>query len=92
MSEPRQHKDWTPATLASLQAYGKWLWIECPNCGRREARTLAQYVIRFGGELTGEDFARRLRCSLCGRVGLRLQIPKWRGGPYDRELEPFPQK
>lgn len=81
-----------PATLGDLQAYGKWIWIECPNCGRREARTLAQYVIRHGHELTSDAFCARLRCALCGKVGMTLQLPQYSGRPGDNEIEAFPAK
>jgi hypothetical protein len=68
-----------PATLGDQLASqsSKWLWVYCSsnNCAHKAAVPLAPFAIRWGRDVTIEEFRKRLRCSRCGGRGAQTIVP-----------------
>jgi hypothetical protein len=76
-------------TLGQLQAAAPhWCWLSCNMCGHRRAAALAQFVIRWGPNTSGEKLRRTARCTNCANVGARTMHVGWVGTIV--EWEEFP--
>lgn len=58
-----------------------FLHIDCRGCGHSALSDLAAAIAKYGPDLPLDSFARRSKCTGCGRVGAQLQLAPKRAGP-----------
>src|SRR5229473_3350731 len=69
MRRKRSDGESAPMTLSQALAAKVRLIVWCKSCGHRAEPAVVDQVARYGGDTTVIDWARRLRCSACGRAG-----------------------
>ena len=66
-------------TLSQIQRGTAWVWLVCQSCQHFQPVTLAQFVIRWGPDISSDVLRRSARCHRCGHKGAALQHPSWTG-------------
>lgn len=65
-------------TIGELAAGATWVWAHCAvPCNHSAAIPLAPIIARFGPETSSDRLRSALQCSLCGRRGVEIVIPRW---------------
>jgi hypothetical protein len=69
------------STLQELHRTSCWWWIHCinPACLHMVPVAIVPLIIRWGPD----------RCARCGRKGVTLRHPSWRGSAVGWEAFPF---
>jgi hypothetical protein len=85
MGAPRK-----PLTIGRLRATTSWVWVYCEaiGCGHAAPMPLAPLIIRWGPDVSGAAIRRRLRCSVCGSLGVEIRLPSWHD--ISTGFQPFP--
>ena len=80
----------TVSTLQELHRTSCWWWIHCTNsaCLHRAPVAIVPLIIRWGPDTSSNKLRHSARCARCGRKGITLQHPSWRGSAIGWETFP----
>jgi len=74
-------------TLTQLQKQFGWMWAWCGvPCAHSAALPLERIAARLGGDAPAAALRKRLRCTICGKLGAGIRAPSMVG----HDLAPLP--